>query len=115
MGATENVFVEQLVSRHSIEELIVMMNTCSETNIDLYSNYDKLEDIKSEYYGDSVSFMEENNDCVKSNNTNAKINFLLSNVRLIHPNKRKRSSLHKRTINNMGVRKNKAKSVRFNF
>lgn len=119
MGASENVFVEQLVSRHTIEELIVTMNKRNETNSNLYANHDKLEDMKSEYYG-TTHFMDESCDNDNKTNTHAKVKFLLSNVRLIrHNGTGTNFATLKRKINNSnkatGDEKKKAKSVRFNI
>ena len=118
MGASENVFVEQLVARHTIEELIVTMNKRNETNSNLYANHDKLEDMKSEYY-DTTLFLDESSDNDNKTNTHAKVKFLLSNVRLIRHNEtgNKLTTL-KRKINSskaIGDEKKKAKSVRFNL
>ncbi len=118
MGASENVFVEQLVARHTIEELIVTMNKRNETNSNLYANHDKLEDMKSEYY-DTTLFLDESSDNDNKPNTHAKVKFLLSNVRLIRHNEtgNKLTTL-KRKINSskaIGDEKKKAKSVRFNL
>jgi hypothetical protein len=98
MGATENVYVEQLVSRNSIEELIVQMNKRNDSSQDaLYANSDEIEHFQSEYYGNKANLSTEesndkNNKNNKDNTSNSKVNaqakvqYLLSNVKLIRPN-----------------------------
>jgi hypothetical protein len=66
MGATENVYVEQLVARESIEELIVEMNKRENPTLD------------------------PGRDSTNDNNLNRQdktIGFLLSNAKLIRPRK----------------------------
>ena len=104
MGATEKVFVEQLVSRHSIEELIVLMNKRDESKSMLYANTDELKEFQSEYYGNNILSKED----IDGNN---KVRFLLSNVKLIKPDQKKN---RKRQISNDTSVRRKAKSVRFN-
>ena len=101
MGATENVFVEQLVSRHSIEELMVQMNK-RESKIVLYANTDEMKEFQSEYYGKDLSNKETDV------NAQAKIQFLLSNVKLIKPKIQKRSRKRQNEIS-----EKKTKAVKF--
>lgn len=118
MGATEEVFVEQLVSRHSIEELIVIMNKRNETKNSLYANCDKLDDFTSEYYENNLQLLKGiSNSNLDSKDTHAKVKFLLSNVKLIRSNMEKPSSLLlKRKIRNKGSHGEKRiKSVKFNL
>ena len=65
MGATENVYVEQLVARESIEELIVEMNKRDHPTLD--------------------SGRDSNGN--KLNRQDKTIGFLLSNAKLIRPQK----------------------------
>ena len=106
MGATENVFVEQLVSRHTIEELIVLMNKREEEKHDLlYANSKDIEKFKSEYY-DLVPRGDED-----KVDPNAKVRYILSNMKLIRPNK---TSYRKRG-NNFISNKRRKKRVRFGW
>ncbi len=108
MGATENVFVEQLVSRHSIEELIVLMNKREEKKHDmLYANSADFDEFESEYY-DSGNFCPDED----KNKTDsfAKVHYLLSNMKLIRPN---HIALRKRTSNNNSSNPQRRKRVRF--
>jgi len=96
MGAEEKVYVEQLVSRHSVEELIVMMNNrdrdTSSRNM-LYDNSNHLVNFESDYYNEEdliesqgVSFSSSD----EKLNGPAKVRTLLSKVKLIqHNNGRK--------------------------
>ncbi len=97
MGAEEKVYVEQLVSRHSVEELIVMMNNrdrdTSSRNM-LYDNPNHLVNFQSNYYDEED--LVENQDFVSSSHEkqkgSAKVRTLLSKVKLIqHGNVRKAS------------------------
>jgi len=115
MGATENVFVEQLVSRHSIEELLVLMNKRDQSDDTLYSNTKSMEDFKSDYYGSDIklSFTEDssNNNMAKAQ---AKVRYLLSGVKLIRPKpviSRKRQGSQTKTHHD----NKRKKTVRFNL
>ena len=104
MGATEPVFVEQLIAKHSIEELIVNLNKKSNIHEDLYSETCK-SGIVSELYPDETYPIQEN---VKSNRKHNQQAFLLSNVKLIRPSARVGKKRH-----NMNLKKNRKKKVRF--
>ena len=108
MGATENVFVEQLVSRHSIEELIVLMNKREQNKHDkLYANVVDLEEFKSEYYEHQRFVTDE-----KKNNmdSTAKVHYLLSNMKLIRPN---HETYRKRNLDISSSNITREKRVRF--
>jgi len=86
MGATEHVFVEQLVARHSIEELIVKMNKRDGLQDTLYTHANQVHSAESEYYkSDVLSSKDVSSDNDDQVNPQAKIRFLLSNVKLIRP------------------------------
>jgi hypothetical protein len=78
MGASEHVFVEQLVSRNSIEELIVQMNKREKHVENIYANDPNAYTHESQYYS-SIADNEFNND------QKHKVRQLLSNVKLIRP------------------------------
>jgi len=96
MGATENVFVEQLVAKHSIEELIVKMNKNDGLHNTLYANASHQSEISSDYYNIEVSsFKAAATKGEKQNPLAKKVGFLLQNAKLIRPTrmaKRKRSN-----------------------
>lgn len=81
MGASEHVVVEQLVSKHTIEELIVRMNQRKKnSNVEnIYANDPNTNDHLSQYYS-HVKELEYGDDH-KSN-----IRLLLSQVKLIRLN-----------------------------
>jgi len=78
MGASEHVFVEQLVSRNSIEELIVQMNKREKHVENIYANDPNAYTYESQYYS-SMADDEFNSD------QKHKVRQLLSNVKLIRP------------------------------
>ena len=78
MGATENVHLEQLVARESIEEVMVKMN---------------------KKYDQNQSVQIASNENKKSNPPSAKIGYLLSNAKLIRPPKPVARTTTKRTDN----------------
>lgn len=78
MGASEHVFVEQLVSRNSIEELIVQMNKREKHVENIYANDPNAFAYESKYY----SNMTEND---LNTDHKHKVRQLLSNVKLIRP------------------------------
>ena len=82
MGAEENVYVEQLVSRHSIEELIVLMNKRDESKNMLYANTNELEDFESKYYSNKAMSTEDSGESNRVNVQANKVRYLLSNVLL---------------------------------
>lgn len=114
MGATENVYVEQLVSRHSIEELLVLMNKRDRSDDNLYDNTNGIEDFKSDYYGgdNKLSFNKDSGDNNMANQV--KVRYLLSNVKLIRP-KQGNFIPRKRVGSNTTERKKRKKTVRFNI
>ena len=59
MGATEPVFVEQLIAKHSIEELIVNLNKKSNIHEDLYSETCK-SNVVSEHYPEETYLIQNN-------------------------------------------------------
>jgi len=96
MGATENVYVEQLVAKHSIEELIVKMNKRDGQHNDMYSKDGSQEnEFMSEYYevkdppNVSVDATATITTTTTSGNTNSnnrnRVGFLLTNVKIIKP------------------------------
>lgn len=84
MGATENVFVEQLVSRDSIEELIVLLGKKKQDT--LYANS---EEFNSDFYSREVQEFQtgHQNGNEDKINAHAKVKYLLSRVKLIRRNK----------------------------
>jgi hypothetical protein len=78
MGASEHVFVEQLVSRNSIEELIVQMNKREKHVENIYANDPNTFAYESKYY----SNMTDND---LNTDHKHKVRQLLSNVKLIRP------------------------------
>lgn len=107
MGATENVFVEQLVSRHTIEELIVLMNKREEKKHDLlYANSKDMEKFESEYYDSKCLVPREDENKV---DPNAKVRYILSNMKLIRPN----HMTYKKRRNNLIHSKRGKKRIRF--
>jgi hypothetical protein len=78
MGASEHVFVEQLVSRNTIEELIVQLNKRDKHVEYIYANDPNACTLESKYYS-GVTDNEFNND------QKHKVRQLLSNVKLIRP------------------------------
>ncbi len=109
MGATENVFVEQLVSRHSIEELIVLMNKREEKNHELlYGNSHDLDEFESEYYGGKISTVHK--DCDAKTDPIGKVHYLLSNMKLIRPN---HSAYRKRKMKSASSNYTRKKKIRF--
>ena len=115
MGATENVFVEQLVSQHSVEELIVLMNKRYETKNLLYGNTEEFDQFESKYYGKNVNNILSNTEGLDNNKTNihAKVRYLLSNVKLIRPDSDSDTTLLKRKVALKTQARKKAKSVKF--
>jgi len=112
MGASENVFVEQLVAKHSIEELIVKMNKRDGLHNTLYSNAHRQPDIRSEYY--NIDYASSEVAATKGDNINPqakKIGFLLQNAKLIRP---LRLAKRKRTNEKNGGGKEK-RSVTFDI
>ena len=117
MGATENVFVEQLVSQDSIEELIVLLGKKKQDT--LYANS---EEFKSVFYGRDVqNFIKTGDQSGDEDkiNAHAKVKYLLSRVKLIRrnklPNLKRKASTMSRAA---GIAPNevasKKKSVKFN-
>lgn len=108
MGATENVFVEQLVSRHSIEELIVLMNRREGKNHDMfYANSNDFNEFKSEYYDGKTSIVNNEGD-LKADSI-GKVHYLLRNMKLIRPN---HMSYCKRNVKN-ATNNRRNKKIRF--
>lgn len=104
MGATEPVFVEQLIAKHSIEELIVNLNKKSNIHEDLYSETCK-SNVVSELYHEETYLIQDNG---KSNGKHNQQAFLLSNVKLIRPSARVGKKRH-----NANMQKKRKKKVRF--
>ena len=92
MGATENVFVEQLVARQSIEELMVKMNKHEDSS---QSTIEISHDRQRAHTPTSSKSISESK---KTNFIARKVGYLLSNVKLIRSptanvlTKRKRES-----------------------
>lgn len=78
MGASEHVFVEQLVSRNTIEELIVQLNKREKHDEYIYANDPNACTLESKYYSGVTD-----NEC--NNDHKHKVRQLLSNVKLIRP------------------------------
>jgi len=85
MGAKERVQVEQLVSRHSVEELIVQMNR--ETTVkDLYEHNNKGKKVDTSHNSLPTKHKKEarsNLAIIEKAQQQAKVHFLLSNLKLI--------------------------------
>jgi SNF2 family DNA or RNA helicase len=75
MGAAENVNVEQLVARHSIEELIVEMNKRDDLDQGVISNSS---DSKKSNSHVQTSFLLKNAKLIRPQNTRARITHLTS-------------------------------------
>lgn len=111
MGATENVFVEQLASRNSIEEVIIIIN--KRENTTLYKNGDKRKVYESDYCGDTVQSIYDTDNDHKISDQGNKVRFLLSNVKLIRPKNNGLSLNQKRKVSQKAGNCRQAKSVRF--
>lgn len=88
MGATENVYVEQLVAKHSIEELIVKMNKRDGLHNQMYSKNSYQEnEFTSEYYElqETVAATTTTTSATNNSGNRNRVGFLLSNVKIIKP------------------------------
>ena len=83
MGATEPVCVEQMIAKHSIEELIVHLNKNNTIHDDIYADSSRSE-ITSKYYSsDTINKKIASKDESKSNSKNTETAFRLSNAKFI--------------------------------